>query len=455
MVKLEHKAGPTLIRELALRLYPSAFESFREAISNAFDEGSKKVEVICSNNEIIFEDWGEGIHDIDRFFMAGQDSKANLGGETIGQKGLGKLALLRLKNEVEFRTNNGEVGIDIMMSIEGFEPPQYKAANKFIDHRGTQIVIKNPDIVPPTDELSEYLKRVFGLRIASGYEVVLNGAKLESKVDPKEDRLFRMTGATDVMGNLKQDKAGKGSVDLYVKHVFIRSLSVDPERSFKGWVNCNELIPSTNRNDVMVDEPIYLDFIDHLRQYVAHRFPRRDEDLERAEVIIANELSKMLQKYLKHMNIMPRGSLPFGRGTEDALDLNKRKKRQPKNLKPEKPSEREEQELKAKLKTNSPIKRTRKNDFGFNELWLKEGNEKEPYYFCEPNFTVYNTTNDLYKYAMKNKQQLGPKTLRFLPWLARCGVNMNPESKKWDKDKFNMEVDRAVRYYLTQLGEIT
>ena len=68
---------------------------------------------------------------------------------------------------------------------------------------------------------------------------------------------------------------------------------------------------------------------------------------------------------------------------------------------------------------------------------------------------MYNTTNDLYKYAMKNKQALGPKTLRFLPWLARCGVNMNPDSTKWEKDKFNMEVDRATRYILTQMGEIT
>lgn len=31
---------------------------------------------------------------------------------------------------------------------------------------------------------------------------------------------------------------------------------------------------------------------------------------------------------------------------------------------------------------------------------------------------------------------------------------MNPESKKWDKDKFNMEVDRAIRYCLTQMREI-
>lgn len=452
----KHEAGPTLIRELALRLYPSAFESFREAISNAFDEGSKKVEVTCSINEIIFEDWGDGISDIETFFMAGQDSKVALGGETIGQKGLGKLALLRLKDEVDFRTNNGEVGIQTTMKIAGFTPPDYKSATKFLPHRGTQIVIKNPDIAPPSDQLADYLKRIFGLRIAGGREIILNGTKLESKVDAGEELLFRLKGGIDVTGNLKADKSGKGMIDLHVKHVFIKSVMVDPERAFKGWVNCNVLIPSTNRNDVMVDEPIYIDFMDHLRAHVATKFPRRDEDMAKAEVRIANELSRMLQKYLNHMNIKPMGSIPFGRGQEDSIGVRQnRKKTERKQRKPERPTPREEEEIRAKLKTKSPIKSTRRNDYGFNELWLPEGNEKEPYYFCEPNFTVYNTTNDIYKFAMKKKPQLGPPTLRFLPWLARCGVSMNPESKKWDKDRFNKEVDSAIRYCLTQWGEIT
>jgi hypothetical protein len=438
-----------------LRLYPSALESFREAISNAFDEGSKKVDVICSNNEIVFEDWGEGIADIETFFMAGQDSKAALGGETIGEKGLGKLALLRLKDEVDFRTNNGEVGIQTTMKIAGFTPPDYKSATKFLPHRGTRIGIKNPDLAPSNDELADYLRRIFGLRIAGGCEIWLNGAELESKVDAREDLLFRLKGGIDVTGNLKQDKSGKGSVDLHIRHVFIRSVVVDPERSFKGWVNCNALTPSTNRNDVMVDAPIYLDFMDHLRQDVAAKFPRRDEDMAKAEVRIANELSRMLQKYLNHMNIRPVGSVPFGRGTEGSIGLKQGKKTQKRVKRPERPTPREEEELRAKLKTNSPIRRARKNDYGFNELWLPEGNEKEPYYFCEPNFTVYNTTNDIYKFAMKRKPLLGPPTLRFLPWLARCGVSMNPESKKWDKNRFNMEVDSAIRYCLTQWGEIT
>jgi Histidine kinase-, DNA gyrase B-, and HSP90-like ATPase len=457
LARIEHKPGPTIIKELSLRLYPTAMESFREAISNAFDEGSKKVEVRCSKEQIVVEDWGGGIQDINTFWIYGHDTKASMSDDTIGQKGLGKLALLRLKEEgVVFRTNNGEVGIETMMNLEGFDPPSYKAATRFLSHQGTQIVIEKPEMVPNVKELGDYLTRIFGLRLASGREILLNGYKLESKVDPKEDLLFRISGGHDVTGNMKQDKAGKGSVDLYVKHVYIRALTVDPERIFKGWVNCNALTPSTNRNDILVDEPVYLDFIDHLRQYVTRTFPKRDEDLNRQQLIIANELSRMLQKYLKHMNILPRGPLPFGQGPDDSTTGRLGRKDKKKRVeRPEVPSPPEEERIKRSLKTDKHIKRTRKSSLGFEELWLEEGNEKEPLYFVEPNFLVYNMTNDLFKFAMKNKAQLGPKPLRCLPWLARVGVNMNPEAKKWDKDRFNGEVDRAMRYYLTQMGEIT
>lgn len=95
-MRLEHKAGIDIIYELAVRLYPSSLESFREAISNALDEGSRKVEIQTSLKEIIVEDWGEGIRDPEKFAIFGEATKAKLGGEIIGEKGLGKLSLLRL-----------------------------------------------------------------------------------------------------------------------------------------------------------------------------------------------------------------------------------------------------------------------------------------------------------------------------------------------------------------------
>jgi len=332
-MRLEHKAGIDIIYELALRLYPSSLESFREAISNSLDEGSKKVEITVSRNEVIVEDWGEGIQDLEKFRTFGDYTKAKRGGETIGMKGLGKLSLLRMGKNVNFRTNNGKYGIDIIMT------PEYLDANmgaleEYLQHQGTRVNILNPVEVPSSDELSDYLKRAFGLRIAGGTEVILNGMPLKSKVDKNERFLFRIKGGIDVVGNVKQEKKGRGSVDVYVKHVFVTSILVDPERSFGGWVNCNELIPTTPRNDLVKDRT-YSNFFDHLKEYV-RRFPRIEEEIGKDEIRMGNELSKLMKKYLKDMKLFPEGKIPLGKGTESTLSaLGTKKRKQKETLKKE------------------------------------------------------------------------------------------------------------------------
>ena len=85
-MRLEHKAGLDIIYELAVNLYPSALQSFREAISNALDEGSKRIEIQTSLQEVIVEDWGEGIKELDTFVTFGDYGKAKLSGEIIGEK---------------------------------------------------------------------------------------------------------------------------------------------------------------------------------------------------------------------------------------------------------------------------------------------------------------------------------------------------------------------------------
>jgi len=219
-VRLEHKAGIDIIYELALRLYPSCLESFREAISNSLDEGSKKVQIQCSRNEVIVEDWGDGIDDIEKFRTFGDYAKAKRSGETIGMKGLGKLSLLRMGRNVIFKTNNGRFGININMTPEHLDADM-GAKEEYLEHKGTRVNIAHPAAVPSTSDLSEYLKRAFGLRIAKGTEITLNGVPLTSKVDHNERFLFRLKGGIDVTGNIKQEKKGRGSVDLYVKHVFV------------------------------------------------------------------------------------------------------------------------------------------------------------------------------------------------------------------------------------------
>ena len=412
-MKLPHEAGTDIIYELAVRLYPSPLEPFREAISNALDEGTNKIEMYVSDQEIIVEDWGGGIVDIENFSKFGQASKAGLGGEIIGQKGLGKLSLLRFGEYVNFRTNNGETGMNIKMTPKDFEY-DIKSANKFLDHKGVRIIIPKPKGIPPTDELSIYLKKIFGLRIAKGAEIIFNGVKLRFnlKINSKETFLFRLPKNIDVTGNLKEDKKGLGNADIYIRHVFVTSLMVDPERKFSGWINCNELIPTTSRNDIIRDNDkgVFSDLLDHLKQYVG-KFPKTDEEITKQEELLGKELDKLLKNYLNEMNIFPEGMVLAGQGNEDALDKKDKSNKKEKQKAPndEVPGY---VKLHTSRKTDNPIKRTKKTDYGV--LWIDQniGNSKEPMFFVEPNMIIKNRTNDIYKFLVKNKSSLGSKSIR-------------------------------------------
>ncbi len=452
-MKLPHKAGPDIVYELAINLYPSSVDSFREAVSNALDEGSKKVAIQTSAKQVIVEDWGEGIRDIDKFVEFGQYAKAKLGGEIIGMKGLGKLSLLRLGDAVNFRTNNGEFTINLMMTPQDNEY-EIGGITRYLDHQGTKIIIDNPREVPPTDELASYLRKVFGLRIAKGAEISLNGAKLESRINPDEHLLCRLSGAIDVHGNLQADKKLRGSVDVYIKHVFVMPLLLDPERNFGGWVNCNSLIPTTDRNDIKRDE-VYSQFAEHLKEYVATKFPRREEDVSREEILLGNEIANLLRRYLSHADLIPKGLLPIGKGKEEVMDANPSRKRKAKVEEEEKEEEKTEYEKQhTSRKTDKPIRRVVKSTYGIRYVDQDAGNDREPLFYVEPNLVIKNRTNELYKFALKSKVSLGPKWLRMLPYLSRVAVSINPQSKKWTREQFSLEADKASRYFLTVKDEL-
>ncbi len=91
---------------------------------------------------------------------------------------------------------------------------------------------------------------------------------------------------------------------------------------------------------------------------------------------------------------------------------------------------------------------------GINWLDQDYGNEREPLFFVDPNIIVRNRTNDLYKFALKNKPSLGPKWLRLSPYLARVAVSMNHEYPKWTREQTNGEIDSACRYFLSNKGEL-
>jgi hypothetical protein len=466
-----HEVGKDLIPELAMRVYSSQLDSFREAISNAFDENSQKVALSVSNNKIVIEDWGNGIKDYDEFRKFGQASKKSRNEkELIGEKGLGKLSLLNLGGAVCFETNNDNMGIKFYMTLGGFTSPIYnKNTTAFISHRGTKITItKLATTTPDMDELTAYLKKAFSLRLAQGAKIFLNNHSIKPRpnLDPTEQFLFELTKVKDadanVTGNLKATDDGRGIVDLYVDHVFVTSLEVDTRRKFDGWVNCNSLTPETSRNNI-VQNGIYREFICLLRQYTS-RFPLRDIPIDEYKLMLSRELNALLKNYLKDMKIKVQPQLfesDTGRDKGSGKFAASQLSASTGDSTVEKPikevlsttkkasadssinmsAKKEQQQQQENIQSNTTIK------WEFADL----GNEKEPVYFVPPNIIYCNTSNDLYKFAMDKNRRLGPTWIRMLPYLARIAVAMGSESvPRLSPELLNTRIDEATRYFLRQ-----
>ena len=465
-----HEVGSDLIPELAMRVYSSQLDSFREAISNAFDEYSHKVVLSISHDKIVIEDWGNGIKDYDEFRKFGQASKkSRKGEEIIGEKGLGKLSLLNLGNAVCFETNNGNAGMKFYMTLSGFSSPIYKkSTTAFISHRGTRITIAKFANTPKIDELTAYLKKSFSLRLAQGATIIINNQSIKPRpdVEPAEQFLFKLTKVKDadanITGNLKATEDGKGIVDLYIDHVFVASLEVDTRRKFSGWVNCNALTPETSRNNI-VQNGIYREFICLLRRYTS-RFPLREISVDKHKLTLSRELNALLKNYLKDMRINVHAQLDgnnsnrnssssskaatyqrYGRAvgstmekSKGVLTITQKTSDASTNMSDKKQQQRQQQQ------ENTPSNNTVKWEFA--DL----GNEKEPIYFVPPNVIYCNTSNDLYKFAMEKNRHYGPMWIRMLPYLARIAVAMGSESSRLTAEQLNTRVDEATRYFLRQ-----
>jgi hypothetical protein len=468
-----HQVGRDLIPELAMRVYSSQLDSFREAISNAFDENSQKIVISTSKEKIAIEDWGNGIRDYNEFRKFGQASKKSRKEEeeeVIGEKGLGKLSLLNLGNCVCFETNNGNVGMKFYMTLDGFSSPIYKKTTAFVSHEGTRITITNLTNTPQLEESIKYLKKAFGLRLAQGTTIIVNNQSIKSRpnLEPVEKFLFKLTKVKDadanVTGNLKATEGGRGTVDLYIDHVFVTTLEVDTRRKFEGWVNCNALTPETSRNNI-VQNGIYSEFICLLRQYTS-RFPLRDISVDEHKLTLSRELNALLKNYLKDMRINVQPQLLDGdidrnntdksassqrySGTTTTIDSTMEKSTKVKsNLSITQKISVEDTSTKMPDKKQQQQQNPSRNTavrWEFADL----GNEKEPIYFVPPNVIYCNTSNDLYKFAMEKNRCHGPIWIRMLPYLARIAVAMGSESSRLTVDQLNTRVDEATRYFLRQ-----
>lgn len=103
-----------IMDELMDRAYSSAYDPFRELVSNSYDANASfvKIERIGKGRNYSITDDGEGIADFNRFLTKGISSKAETRKESatasrkpIGEKGLGFLSVFKISTLVDVRSS--------------------------------------------------------------------------------------------------------------------------------------------------------------------------------------------------------------------------------------------------------------------------------------------------------------------------------------------------------------
>ncbi len=437
---IEHKVGNTLWHEIAHKMYPDKTSSFREAISNSLDEGSSKIIVEIHPDKITIEDFGDGIDDMDKFIMVGHDGKLQRENKrsTIGQKGMGKLSLLILGDEVTFLSNNGRVGYKFRMIEGGQYRETPSSVDQYLPHKGTFIEIPNPKKRWDVEKVRVFLKKAFSLQVAMGKEIIINSKPLKApkSIQTKETFILALKGNRKVTGNLQTVEKNYGSVNVYVQHVFITNLMIDPERKFTGWVNCDSLIPTASRSDLYEDDDgIKEEFIKQMMKHV-QRFPKANEQKQSSHMLTEQE--NIMDNVLKELKLEFRGEVLAAIGNVKKMDA------QSINVVDRTGDQKIQQAKNPQDNTNKSSKRERKTKSGVIWRNAQLGNEKPPYLFSWPNIIIRNTTNDIYKYSTKTSSSLGPAKVRYLQFYARLIATMHPDKKYWSTAEF---LDKADKYY--------
>jgi Histidine kinase-, DNA gyrase B-, and HSP90-like ATPase len=312
-IKESHEFGPGVLDELSTKLYKNPLAALREAVSNSFDamspyemEIDPKIKIytnLLPDGDIIIEDWGTGIENYQNFKTISPGKKQvkdeissyhKVNEKIIGQKGMGKLSFLNLSNEkrVEFFSNNEQLGMHIVMTMDGFTV-EYKNSLLILPHRGLKVVIKRAKHISEA-RLIDMLSKTFAIRLARRAKVFVNGKQVHKPegFDPHQFKLFDLEDGIPVYGHLKHvEKPKPNNIAIFVKRVFVEDIYKDTFM-VEGWLNCDHLEPRTDRDGLLEGSELYVEFYKELMQYLEENFEKRSESKDRV-VKSGKDLEKM------------------------------------------------------------------------------------------------------------------------------------------------------------------
>lgn len=267
-VNLPHIAG-----EFQRRLYSKVESAYAEPIKNAIDAEAREV-FICNNPKIVrILDYGRGMarEEVRELFVIGTSVKEGLG--FIGEKGIGRLAAYKLGDTLEILTKSDEGSwrcVFRLGEIYGLmEEKEVKARRNFTLYKIYNSDGSNMSVIKD-ENLRKYLSEVFKLQIMNGLKIYVNGRIVEAQASRGKVIPFKWSNAFgELILNRKSTK-----FSFYVRGVKVSDQIL---HGVGGWVNCNDLQVSTNRENLVEDEN-YLKLVKKLESKIREEFRRLSDD---------------------------------------------------------------------------------------------------------------------------------------------------------------------------------
>jgi len=146
--------------------YPNALDAVREYIANGWDADADRMEITVSKEFIKIEDWGTGISNFELFWGVADQHKseieytAKFKRKPIGRKGLGKLSFTMLGKNIGVETRTGHKAEYSVANFNDMDFDVYprKKLDEVLEHRGTQITIRELKVELKEEELKQYIK---------------------------------------------------------------------------------------------------------------------------------------------------------------------------------------------------------------------------------------------------------------------------------------------------------
>ncbi|MCI0378154.1 MAG: ATP-binding protein [Gemmataceae bacterium] len=248
-----------VLDHLGLKLYSNAAAVLSEAVANAWDADAELVDVDIQANRITIEDNGVGmdLNQINqRFLSVGYDKRAEEGETSakgrpfMGRKGIGKLALFSIADEIEVHTRRHSERhaftmrtLEVRNAIKAGKDYYPKPVPFNGPAKGTRIILGSLKKKRTTASLAALRKRIARRFSIIGYQgpkgdsfiVTING----EPVGPNDREDLR---AVEFLWEFGEKRVPKSACPSLIKR-FVLSNSVHPQHSswkVGGWLGAAE-----------------------------------------------------------------------------------------------------------------------------------------------------------------------------------------------------------------------